>query len=134
MPSTAARLAVIPLLAAFLASCASPARRPPVADRRPDPRVAVDVTQSASEQVVVVTTNTGGWSVALDRVYEPDEAHDAHAAFITARRPDPGSIVTQALVEHRLPTGVRPGEPLEVFLRVAGSDGPDPDQTYTRRR
>lgn len=118
------------LLAAILASCASAPRRPAVVEMPPDPRVMVAVDQTPAEQVVVVITNTGGWDVSLDSVFSPEENHPAHEAFVTARRPAPGMIVTQALVERRLKTGVPPREPLRVLLRLAPSTGPDPDQPY----
>jgi hypothetical protein len=76
---------------------------------------AMRLTNLDDDHVVVVQSPSPGWSAQIDRV----ERELNHAdVFVTLRRPDPGIIYTQAVVEQHLLTNVELDRPVAVYART----------------
>jgi hypothetical protein len=65
--------------------------------------------------MVVLTAPTGGWAAQLDHTRRQLGGMDV---FITARRPNPAFLHTQALVEHRIATSVPTTDNASLYLRI----------------
>jgi hypothetical protein len=101
----------------------------PVVDRKvyEGPRIAADGW--GTEHRIVLIAPTGGWSLALDHAREVD----GHVqVFVSAVRPDPGLMVTQALERHEIKTDIDSRRPIEVFARIVEPTGDPADFPYRR--
>jgi len=75
----------------------------------------IELTTTGQQQIVKLTAPTGGWTFRLDTT-RPQLDHTE--VFVTAVRPDPAFMQTQALVTHELATGIAPGRPVRVYGRT----------------
>jgi len=89
------------------------------------PGMALD--SSAAEYAVVVQAPTPGWVVGLDRVAEQ---YRHHAVFITLRRPNPGYLYPQVIVEQRIATTVPTTGAVKVYARILDPDTRDSKAPY----
>jgi hypothetical protein len=109
---------------ALLAASACQFQPAPRLDRAPYTGPEVIIDSWGTHHRVTLTAPTGGWSVGLDQT---QEAGEVRQVFLTAIRPDPDMMVTQALQPHEIPTPVDSRAPIEAYIRVveAGSDPAD---------
>ena len=76
-------------------------------------------SQAAGKHTVVLTAPSGGWAFRLD---ETRPKLEATQVFVTAQRPNPAYMQTQALVQHEVTTGVAVDQKIKVFARVLDHD------------
>jgi len=84
---------------------------------------SLGVDSSGEWHEVVATPPTPGWDLTLDG---KRETADATQVFVTLRRPNPAAVYPQVVVEQRVLTPIRAGEPVELFarqIRFRGEDG-----------
>ena len=81
------------------------------------PALALDSSQP--EYAVVIQAPTPGWVVSLDRVAEQ---YRHHAVFVSLRRPNPGFLYPQAIVEQRVATPVPVRGAVRVYARILAAD------------
>lgn len=86
---------------------------------------SVVMSAGTRNHMTVLTAPTGGWGVTLDTVRD---AFNTRRVFVTAIRPGDGDLVSQAMVEHAIDTGVPLAQNVEIYVRVlnrgADIDGP----------
>lgn len=86
---------------------------------------SVVMSAGTRNHMTVLTAPTGGWGVTLDTVRD---AFNTRRVFVTAIRPGDGDLVSQAMVEHAIDTGVPLAQNVEIYVRVlnrgAEIDGP----------
>ena len=112
------------------AGCGS-SEKPPTIAREPYSGPPISLDTSGSQAVVVFQAPSGGWAAQVDRTARELERTEV---FITARRPNPAFQQSQALVEHRLATGVLSSTAVAVYLRVLRHDEQPGDQPYSAYR
>lgn len=111
--------ACVAVLCVMLAGCASENEiRPGVHFRGPS--MAID--SDGDHHIVVLTAPSPGYSFEFDR---SDAADGPTRLLVTIRRPDPGSLRPQVLVQQRVLTDVRSGLAVEVFARMLDHDQRD---------
>jgi hypothetical protein len=79
----------------------------------------IEVTAGAGQHMLVLTAPTGGWAFRMDRSRKDLGRTEV---FVSAVRPDPAYMQTQALVRHELATEVPGAEKIVVYGRVLGHD------------
>jgi hypothetical protein len=87
------------------------------ADPYAGPPLALDTSQA--EYTVVVQAPSPGWQVSLDRVAEQ---YRHHAVFVSLRRPNPGYLYPQVIVDQRIATNVATTGPVKVYARTLDPD------------
>lgn len=124
MLSRARPAAILAALLLALIGCQS---RPSLPDTTVDPYRGPGLTLDSQkpEYDVVVQAPTPGWVISLDRVAEQ---YRHHAVFISLRRPNPGFLYPQVIVEQRVATTVPSTTPIKVYARTL-----DPDDTRSSR-
>lgn len=90
------------------------------------PDIAIDA--SGAQYQVVLTAPTGGWEFRRDRIRD---SLDGREIFVTAIRPNPAYMHTQALTEHRLGTSAPTTAPVRLFARLIDHDQ-DPGSAHYR--
>jgi len=89
----------------------------------------VTVQSVVGAHVVTVQSPTPGWNVMMDRVVE---AHGRREVFVSLRRPNPGLVYAQVVVEQNLATFVPDSEAVRVFARLLPHDVPaDSGEPYS---
>ena len=83
---------------------------------------------SGPQHVVVIEAPTPGWVATLDRVAEQFRHN---AVFLTLRRPNPGFLYPQVIVEQRVATTAPSGAPVKVYARVLAPEKKDSSAPYT---
>jgi hypothetical protein len=101
--------------------------RPSLPDTTSDPYRGPGLTLDTSkpEYDIVVQAPTPGWVISLDRVAEQ---YRHHAVFVSLRRPNPGFLYPQVIVEQRVATTVPTSRTIKVYARIL-----DPDDTRSSR-
>ncbi|MCC5823849.1 MAG: hypothetical protein LAT64_08880 [Phycisphaerales bacterium] len=96
----------------------------------PNPAVpAVKLDQASGRHLIVMHVPTGGWTLNIDRA---EVTPEGRRVFITARRPDPAFMHTQAFVELRALTEVPVDTHIEVVARVLDRHDRPKSDTYAR--
>lgn len=96
----------------------------------PNPDVPpIRLDQTNGRHLVVMQVPTGGWTVTIDRA---EVTPDGRRIFVTARRPDPAFMHTQAFVELRALSEVSADIPVEVVARVLDRHQKTDSQVYAR--
>jgi hypothetical protein len=94
------------------------------------PPIRLDQTGGAGgRHLVVMQVPTGGWTVTIDRA---EVTPDGRRIFVTARRPDPAFMHTQAFVELRALSEVPVDTRVEVVARVLDRHQRTDSQVYSR--
>jgi len=83
----------------------------------------------AGQHVVVLNAPSVGWSFTLDQTEREVDHTDV---FLTATRPNPAMMHTQALVRHEVGTTVPASTAVEVFVRVLEYGEKAGSQPYRR--
>lgn len=81
------------------------------------------------KHLVVMRAPTGGWTLKIDR---SEITPDGKRVFLTARRPDPAFMHTQALVDLRVLTEVPQDAHIELVARVLDRNERPRDRIYAR--
>jgi hypothetical protein len=81
------------------------------------PRISLE--DLGGRHILVLTAPTGGWGFGVDQVRQQFD-HDE--VYVTARRPNPAYMQTQALVRHEAATGVSADRSLRIYARVLRHD------------
>jgi hypothetical protein len=76
---------------------------------------SVVMSAGTRNHMTVLTAPTGGWGVTLDTVRD---AFNTRRVFVTAIKPGDGDLVSQAMVEHAIDTGVPLAQNVEIYVRV----------------
>jgi hypothetical protein len=119
------------MLAGALTACNSAPRLPwrdreMITDPSPDmPPIKLETTNG--KHLIVMRVPTGGWNLTLDKT---EVTPDGRRAFVTARRPDPAFMHTQAFVNLRVLTDVPADTPVEVVARVLDHHAEPDDRVY----
>lgn len=83
----------------------------------------------SGRHLVVMRAPTGGWTLHIDK----DELRpDGRRVYLTARRPDPAFVHTQALVDLRALTDVPADTPVKLVARVLDHAAKPDDRVYAR--
>jgi hypothetical protein len=75
--------------------------------------------EASGNHRLTLTAPSGGWTFKLDTV---EEAYGHRRVLVTARRPNPAFMHTQALAEHNIRVPVPTGVPIRVYARVLDHD------------
>lgn len=104
--------ACVAVLCVMLAGCATENEiRPGVHFLGP----AIDIDSGGGHHIVVLTAPSPGYAFEFDR---SDAADGPTRLLVTIRRPDPGTLHAQVLVQQRVLTDVRSELSVEVFARI----------------
>jgi hypothetical protein len=124
---TAITLAVVltTVLLGEIGCTSRPALPETSSDRYLGPPMALDT--SAAQHMVVLQAPTPGWVATLDRVAEQ---YRHQAVFVTLRRPNPGFLYPQVIVEQRVATTVPSASPVKVYARVLAPEKKDSSAPY----
>lgn len=96
----------------------------------PNPAVPpIRLAQTSGRHLVVMQVPTGGWTLSIDNT---DVTPDGRRVHLTARRPDPAFMHTQALVELRVLTEVPQDTPIELVARVLDRHEKTDGRVYAR--
>jgi hypothetical protein len=79
----------------------------------------IELATASQQRIVKLTAPSGGWTFRLDTTRP---RLDLTEVFVTAVRPDPAFMQTQALVTHELATGIAPDRPVRLYARVLAHD------------
>jgi hypothetical protein len=112
--------AALAALAAFVSSgagCASSDRVSVGSGSYEGPQIRASA--AAGKHTVILTAPSGGWAFRLDQT-RPKLG--ATQVFVTAQKPNPAFMQTQALVDHEVTTGVATDQTIEVYARVLEHD------------
>lgn len=91
------------------------------------PPIAVDA--ASTRHLIVMRVPTGGWTLSVDK----DEViPDGRRVYVTARRPDPAFMHTQAFVNLRALTDVPVTTDIEVVARVLDRHAKPDSDVYAR--
>jgi len=95
-----------------------------------DPAIPpIALTQMNDRHVVVMRAPSGGWSLHVDK---DERTPLGRRVFVTARRPDPAFMHTQALVDHNAITDVPVSTPVEIVARVLEHNENPRHRVYAR--
>jgi hypothetical protein len=124
------RLSAVVFIAALLLALIGCQSRPSLPETTSDPYRGPTLTLDASkpEYDVVVQAPTPGWVVSLDRVAEQ---YRHHAVFISLRRPNPGFLYPQVVVEQRVATTVPTTGAIRVYARILDPDDRSSSRPYS---
>lgn len=96
----------------------------------PNPEVPpIRLSQTGGRHLVIMHAPTGGWTFTIDRA---EVTPEGRRIFVTARRPDPAFMHTQAFVELRALSEVSADIPVEVVARVLDRHQKTDSQVYAR--
>ena len=99
-----------------------------ITDPKPStPPVMIDA--ASGRHLVVMRVPTGGWTLTIDK---SEIMPDGQRVFVTARRPDPAFMHTQAFVNLRALTQVPVETNIEVVARVLDRHAEPNDRVYAR--
>lgn len=99
-----------------------------ITDPKPStPPIMLDA--ASGRHLVVMRVATGGWTLSVDKA---EIIPDGQRVFVTARRPDPAFMHTQAFVSLRALTQVPVGTNIEVVARVLDRHADPKDRVYAR--
>jgi hypothetical protein len=116
--STIIAAAVIVAALPVQIGCRSHAALPETSsDAYAGPPLALDTSQA--EYTVVIQAPTPGWAVTLDRIAEQ---YRHQAVFVSLRRPNPGYLYPQVVVDQRIATNVATTGPVKVYARILDPD------------
>ena len=103
-------------IAAFSAAPAGCARsdKPSIASQ-PYEGPQIRRSEAAGKHTLILTAPSGGWSFTVDQTRRTLEHTEV---FVTAKRPNPAYMTTQALVDHEVTTGIATDQPITPFARV----------------
>jgi hypothetical protein len=87
----------------------------------------IRVDSAGPQHIVIVSTPSGGWAVQLDQTRQEFERTDV---FITARRPNPALLQTQAALDHFVATTVPSQRAASIYLRVLDYKRDSGDASY----
>ncbi len=99
----------------------------------PDPAVPpirLDQTGGAGgRHLLIMQVPTGGWTFTIDKA---EVTPEGRRIFVTARRPDPAFMHTQAFVELRALSEVPADTPVEIVARVLDRHQKTDSRVYAR--
>ena len=96
----------------------------------PNPAVPpIRLSQTGGRHLVIMQAPTGGWTFTIDRA---EITSEGRRLFVTARRPDPAFMHTQAFVELRALSEVPVDTSVEVVARVLDRHQRTDSQVYSR--
>ena len=99
-----------------------------ITDPKPStPPIMLDT--ASGRHLVVMRVPTGGWTLTIDKA---EIIPDGQRVFVTARRPDPAFMHTQAFVNLRALTQVPAETNVEVVARVLDRHADPKDSIYAR--
>tara|TARA_R110000782_G_scaffold12913_5_gene38279 strand:- start:28478 stop:28912 length:435 start_codon:yes stop_codon:yes gene_type:complete len=99
-----------------------------ITDPKPStPPIMLDT--ASGRHLVVMRVPTGGWTLTIDKA---EIIPDGQRVFVTARRPDPAFMHTQAFVNLRALTQVPAETKVEVVARVLDRHADPKDSIYAR--
>lgn len=99
-----------------------------ITDPKPStPPIMLDT--ASGRHLVVMRVPTGGWTLIVDKA---EIIPDGQRVFVTARRPDPAFMHTQAFVNLRALTQVPAETKVEVVARVLDRHADPKDSIYAR--
>lgn len=95
-----------------------------------DPSIpSIRLDRASGRHLVVMHVPTGGWTFTVDKA---EVMPEGRRVFVTARRPDPAFMHTQAFVELRALTDVPVDTPIEVVARVLDRHAKPDSAVYAR--
>ena len=96
----------------------------------PDPAMPeIRLDRASGRHLVVMHAPTGGWTFGVDK---SEVIPDGRRVYLTARRPDPAFMHTQAFVELRALTEVPVETEVELVARVLDRHADPKDRVYSR--
>jgi hypothetical protein len=99
-----------------------------ITDPKPStPPIKLDT--ASGRHLVVMRVSSGGWTLTIDKA---EIIPDGQRVFVTARRPDPAFMHTQAFVNLRALTQVPAETNVEVVARVLDRHADPKDSIYAR--
>ncbi len=103
-----------------LIGCASSAPAP-VANDAPFSGPAITIDASGAEYIAVVQAPTPGWEITLTQAVP---GYHYRASFITLRRPYPGAMYSQMIVEQHVSLGVPTRDTIRLYAREVDFEEP----------
>lgn len=100
------------LIISTLVGCSGSAT---IATDRPHDAPPITLETFETRHLVLVEAPTPGWQATITRTHRGLDIDDV---FITLRRPDPGVLYPQVIVQQQLLTNVLTTRPVRVYARV----------------